>query len=224
MFDRMARRYDAFTFWMSFGQAKKMRAAALAGVRPGDRVLDIACGTGDLALAASRLVGSAGRVTGLDFSPGMIEFAEKRRAREPAKYPARIEWVCRGAETLPLPGDQFDWIVSGFALRGLYENIDRILEGFRASLSTGGRLALLDLTEPRHWLFRRLYRAFFFSYVAFLGRVLFGPDYPVAYLPDSSSRFLKTDEFAARLRAHGFRNVTARTFVLGAVTLYTAER
>jgi len=224
MFDRMAQRYDAFTFWMSWGQAKKMRAVALRDVRPGERVLDLACGTGDLALEAARRTGPSGRVVGLDFSPAMLAVAEQRRQRQPAKYPARLEWVCRGAESLPLPGEPFDWIVSGFALRGLYQHIDAILEGMRESLVPGGCIALLDLTEPPHPLLRRLYQAFFFTYVALLGTLLFGRKYPVAYLPDSSSRFVGPAEFIEKLGQHGFRDITAETFVLGAVTLYRARR
>jgi ubiquinone/menaquinone biosynthesis C-methylase UbiE len=245
MFDRMARRYDTFTFWMSFGGAARMRAEALKDLRPGDRVLDVACGTGDLALEASRRVGATGRVTGLDFSSGMLEVAELRRKKLGARCPAPIVWVCRGAETLPLLrtedgadaaglisvsdsadrtsgsfGILFDRVVSGFALRGLYANIDQILDGIRESLVPGGRIALLDLTEPRNAFLRALYKTFFFSYVAFLGAVLFGKDYPVAYLPDSSSRFLKADDFVEKLKARGFTEVTARSFVFGAVTLY----
>jgi demethylmenaquinone methyltransferase/2-methoxy-6-polyprenyl-1,4-benzoquinol methylase len=233
MFDRMASRYDAFTFWMSLGGAGRLRAQALKELKPGDRVLDIACGTGDLSLEASKRVGPDGRVTGLDFSFGMLEVAELRRVKHPERFPAPVTWVCRGAETLPIEHpaghedtgspEQFEWIVSGFALRGLYEHIDRILDGMRASLAPGGRISLLDLTEPRNPVFRSLYKTFFFSYVAFLGALMFGKNYPIAYLPDSSSRFLKADEFTAKLRSHGFQNVSSRSFILGSVTLYSAS-
>lgn len=224
MFDRMAERYDAFTFWMSWGRAKAMRAAALRDLRPGDRVLDVACGTGDLALDAARRTGVDGQVIGLDFSPAMLAVAERRRQLRSTDYPARLEWLCQGVETLPLPGQPFDWVVSGFALRNLYQHIDSILEGIRESLAPGGRIALLDLTEPPHPFFRRLYKAFFFTYVALLGTLLFGRKYPVAYLPDSSSRFVRAAEFMEKLRQHGFGEVTAETFLFGSVTLYRARR
>ncbi len=224
MFDRMARNYDAFTFWMSFGGAKALRSEALKDLKPGDRVLDIACGTGDLALEAARRTGGTGRVIGLDFSSGMLEVAERRRMRDAERIPARLNWVCRGAETLPIEGEKFDWVVSGFALRGLYEHIDRILDGIRASLVDGGRVALLDLTEPRNPVLKFLYKTFFYSWVAFLGAVLFGKNYPVAYLPDSSSRFLKASEFTEKLKSKGFRDVSARSFIFGSVTLYRAQK
>jgi demethylmenaquinone methyltransferase/2-methoxy-6-polyprenyl-1,4-benzoquinol methylase len=169
-------------------------------------------------------VGAKGRVVGLDFSPGMIEVAERRQAKDPKTAGTNLTWVCRGAETLPIDGPKFDWVVSGFALRGLYENIDRILDGIRESLDTGGRVALLDLTEPRNPVLRFLYKTFFYSWVAFLGAVLFGKNYPVAYLPDSSSRFLKASEFTEKLKSRGFRDVTARSFVFGSVTLYRAKK
>lgn len=224
MFDRMARRYDAFTFWMSLGSAARMRAETLSGIRPGDRVLDIACGTGDLALAAARMTGPGGRVVGLDFSPGMLEVARLREERTRSAKDAPVEWVCRGAETLPLDKDRFDAAVSGFALRGLYEKIDPILDGIRDSLTDGGRIAFVDLTEPGNGLLKFLYRTFFYSWVALLGVVLFGRNYPIAYLPDSSARFLKAGEFTAKLREKGFRRVSARSFAFGAVTLYRGEK
>lgn len=234
MFDRMARRYDAFTFWMSFGGASAMRSEALKNLRPGDRVLDVACGTGDLALEAARRTGAEGRVVGLDFSSGMIEVAKLRQARITKTYGqdarrhagglARLDWVCRGAETLPIEGEKFDWVVSGFALRGLYEHIDPILDGILRSLDDGGHIALLDLTEPRHPVLKWLYKTFFYSWVALLGAMLFGKDYPVTYLPDSSSRFLKATEFVEKLKSKGFRDVTARSFILGSVTLYRAKK
>lgn len=224
MFDRMAERYDAFTFWMSLGGAKALRAEALKEICPGDRVLDVACGTGDLALEAAGRVGPKGRVVGLDFSSGMIAVAERRRVKKPSLVQTDLSWVCRGAETLPIDGQKFDWVVSGFALRGLYENIDRILDGIRESLDAGGRIALLDLTEPRNPVLRFLYKTFFYSWVAFLGASLFGKNYPVAYLPDSSSRFLKASEFTEKLKSRGFRDVTARSFVFGSVTLYRARK
>lgn len=235
MFDRMARRYDAFTFWMSLGGAGAMRSEALKDLRPGDRVLDVACGTGDLALEAARRTGAKGRVVGLDFSPGMIEVAKLRHARmaEAGKQPpagrsagplARLDWVCQGAETLPIAGEKFDWVVSGFALRGLYEHIDPILDGIRRSLDANGQISLLDLTEPRNPALKWLYKTFFYSWVALLGALLFGKDYPVAYLPDSSSRFLKASEFVEKLKSKGFRDVTARSFIFGSVTLYRAKK
>ncbi len=167
-------------------------------------------------------------MTGLDFSQGMLEVAELRRAKDPVRCPAPTAWVCRGAETLPITDEKtggiekFDWAVSGFALRGLYENIDRILDGIHASLKPGGRIALLDLTEPRNPILRSIYKTFFYSYVALLGALIFGKDYPIAYLPDSSSRFLKAGEFVEKLRSRGFRDVSARSFILGSVTLYQA--
>src|SRR5690606_17864340 len=104
----------------SLGGAARMRKDALKGLLPGQRVLDVACGTGDLALDAAARVGVNGFVTGLDFAQGMLDVAEHRRTKELNASSASIDWVCQGAEALPLSGPKYDWVVSGFALRGLY--------------------------------------------------------------------------------------------------------
>jgi len=224
MFDRMARRYDAFTALIGLGQTHRWRAHALEPLRPGMRVLDLGCGTGDLALAAAARVGPSGEVVGLDFSGDMLAVAahKARVRRTPAWGPVR--WVQVRAEDLPLPDAPFDMVVSGFVLRNLYANIDAILAGMKASLRPGGRVRLLDLTEPKRAPLRAVFRAYLLGPVGLYGALLFGRDYPVPYLPDSAQRFWKADEFVAALRRAGFSDVTRRSFLFGTVTLYDAAR
>jgi demethylmenaquinone methyltransferase / 2-methoxy-6-polyprenyl-1,4-benzoquinol methylase len=222
MFDRMARRYDTFTFLTGFGQARRWRVKALRHLKPGTAVLDLGCGTGDLALEAARRTGPMGKVVGLDFSSRMLRVAQHKYDRLAAPK-SSFTVVCRKAEELPLAGQFFDLVVSGFVLRNLYENIDAILKGVLASLKPGGRIAFLDLTEPRHPVLRALFRVYMMSFVGLYGAALFGKNYPVPYLPDSASRFLKTNEFVAALKSAGFTGVMAHSFMFGAVTLYEAE-
>lgn len=224
MFDGLAARYDIFTRLTGFGRAGAMRRETLRGLKPGMRVLDLGCGTGDLVLAAVPITGAAGRAVGLDFSENMLAMARHRYAKLGLPDDGRFALVHEKAESLPLSGEKFDLIVSGFVLRNLYANIDRILAGVRASLVPGGRIAFLDLTEPENAVKRALFRAYMFGAVGLYGHLLFGSKYPIPYLPDSAGRFLKTGEFLDSLKRAGFHNVRARRFMLGAVSLYEAER
>lgn len=222
MFDRMAGRYDAFSWLTGFGQTHRWRARTVATLRPGMRVLDLGCGTGDLAIAAARRVGAAGEVVGLDFSGEMLAVAERKARRH--RLPAGLRWVRRSAQDLPLPGEAFDAVVSGFVLRNLYEHAAVILAGVFRSLRPGGQVRFLDLTEPRHPLLRRVFRAYLYGPAGIYGAALFGRDYPIPYLPDSARRFWKTDEFSRALAAAGFTGIEAQPLMFGGVTLYSAVR
>jgi demethylmenaquinone methyltransferase/2-methoxy-6-polyprenyl-1,4-benzoquinol methylase len=225
MFDSFASRYDTFSWLIGLGQAGRMRRRTLRHLRPGMRVLDLAAGTGDLAVEAALRVGGAGEVVALDFSEPMLKYARRKfmeRTAIAAHGAFRTE--CRSAEDLPLKGEKFDSIVSGYALRNMYRNIGSILEGVYASLKPGGQIAFLDLTEPPDPLRRFLFRAYLYVFVGIYGLALFGKNYPVSYLPDSASRFFKAKDFAKLLIEAGFENVRLRPFMLGAATLYRAQR
>lgn len=224
MFDRMARRYDTFTLLTGFGQAQRWRRETLKPVRPGMRVLDLGCGTGDMAIAATEAVGPHGEVVGLDFSPQMLEVARQKyqRCRHEASGPFQSLLGC--AEDLPIDGPRFDVIVSGFVLRNLYAHIERILQGIHASLKPGGMISFLDLTEPVQPLLRTGFRIYMLTMVGLYGAVLFRKDYPIPYLPDSANQFFKVHEFTRALERAGFTAVIARSFMFGTVTLYQARK
>lgn len=224
MFNGLARRYDAFTFLTGFGCANIWRAETLKGLQPSSKVLDLGCGTGDLALMALRKLGPDGQVVGLDFSANMLAIARSRYERLQSRYPGHWRLVEKKAEDLPLPGEKFDFVVSGFVLRNLYENIRLILKGVHESLKPGGQIRFLDLTEPKGSIRKKLFRWYMMTFVGFYGAILFGKKYPIPYLPDSATRFLKTDEFTRALSDAGFTNVTATSFMLGSVTLYGATK
>ena len=224
MFDGLAGRYDIFTKLTGFGQAGRWRDEALGTLRKDMRILDIACGTGDLALRAAEKTNGDADIVGLDFSENMLKVAERRFEKLGLKTQDRFRLVFKKAEELPLEGEIFDLIVSGFALRNLYENIDRILQGAYASLKPGGRVSFLDLTEPAHPFLKKIWRFYMLTFVGFYGTLLFGKKYPVPYLPDSAKRFPPPAEFQAALRRAGFGRVSAKGFLLGSVTLYQGTR
>src|SRR3954471_6664641 len=139
MFDRIAPVYDAMNRVMTVGlDLRWRRLAAQAAVRPGDRVLDAACGTGDLALADADA--GAREVVGLDFSARMLERARMKSDR--------VDWVEADMLALPFPDASFDAATVGFGIRNLVEP-ERGLEELRRVLRPGGRLAVLEITRPR---------------------------------------------------------------------------
>ena len=163
MFDRIAPVYDVMNHVMTAGLDRRWRRlTAESVVRPGDRVLDACCGTGDLALAGVRA--GAGSVVGLDFSPRMIE-----RARRKSNA---VAWVEGDALSLPFDDDAFDAATVGFGIRNVADLAGALGELARV-LVTGGRLGILEITQPTGAL-APFYRVWFERIVPVLGRPLSG--------------------------------------------------
>ena len=210
MFDRIAPVYDAMNRTMTVGlDGRWRRITAEAVVRPGDAVLDACCGTGDLAIAAQR---AGGRVTGLDFSERMLE-----RARR--KAPA-LEWVSGDLMALPFEDATFDVATVGFGVRNV-ESLDVSLAELRRILRPGGRVAILEITQPGGFL-RPFYRVWFDRVVPLLGKLLPGGS-AYTYLPASVKRFPGPEQLAERIAAAGFGEVAVRLFAGGIVALHTAH-
>jgi demethylmenaquinone methyltransferase/2-methoxy-6-polyprenyl-1,4-benzoquinol methylase len=210
MFDRIAPVYDVMNRVMTVGlDLRWRRIAAEAVVRPGDRVLDACCGTGDLAVACARV---GGVVTGLDFAPRMLE-----RARR--KLPSAT-WVEGDMLALPFEDASFEASTVGFGVRNVAD-LDGGLRELRRVLAPGGRVAVLEITQPRG-LLAPFYRVWFDKIVPMLGTVLKGGA-AYSYLPASVKRFPGPDELAELMRAAGFGDVAYRTFAGGIVALHTGK-
>jgi demethylmenaquinone methyltransferase/2-methoxy-6-polyprenyl-1,4-benzoquinol methylase len=210
MFDRIAPVYDAMNRTMTVGLDRRWRRlTAEAVVRAGDAVLDACCGTGDLAVAASR---RGGRVTGLDFSEPMLERA-RRKAPE-------IEWIRGDLLELPFGDASFDAATVGFGVRNV-DDLQRALSELRRVLRPGGRLGILEITRPRGPL-APFYRLWFDVVVPLLGKLLPGGS-AYTYLPASVRRFPGPAVLAEMIEAAGFHDVRVRLFAGGIVALHTAE-
>ena len=209
MFDRIAPVYDLMNRVMTMGLDQRWRRKTVrAVVEPGDRVLDAACGTGDLAIIAAK---AGGVVTGLDFSERMLERA-RRKAPE-------LEWVRGDLLALPFEDESFDSATVGFGVRNVAD-LAAGIEELRRVLRPGGRLAILEITQPRGPL-RIFYSLWFDRIVPLLGKILPGGE-AYTYLPASVRRFPGPDDLAAQLT--GFRDVQYRLFAGGIVALHTAVR
>ena len=207
MFDRIAPVYDAMNRVMTMGlDLRWRRLAAQVVVRPGDRVLDACCGTGDLAVACAR---AGGRVTGLDFSPRMLE-----RARR--KAPS-IEWVEGDLLALPFDGGSFEATTVGFGVRNVADPAAALAE-LRRVLAAGGRVGILEITTPRG-LLAPFYRLWLDRIVPLIGKALKGGA-AYSYLPASVRRFPGPGDLAELMLEAGFDEVEWRTFAGGIVALH----
>jgi demethylmenaquinone methyltransferase/2-methoxy-6-polyprenyl-1,4-benzoquinol methylase len=208
MFDRIAPVYDLMNRLMTAGLDRRWRRLTVAAaVRPGDRVLDVCCGTGDLAVEASR---AGGEVTGLDFSPRMLERARRKLHT--------VAWVEGDALELPFADESFDAATVGFGVRNLAD-LERGLQELRRVLRRGGRVAVLEITRPKGPL-RHFYALWFDRIVPLLGKALPGGA-AYTYLPASVRRFPGPEELAAMLADAGFAEPRFRLFAGGIVALHT---
>jgi len=207
MFDRIAPVYDVMNRVMTAGlDLRWRRIAAEAVVKPGDRVLDACCGTGDLAVASAK---RGGVVTGLDFSPAMLE-----RARR--KLPSAT-WVEGDLLALPFEAGSFEAATVGFGVRNVAD-LEQGLVELRRVLVQGGRVAVLEITQPRG-LLAPFYRLWFDRIVPLLGKLLKGGA-AYTYLPASVRRFPGPDELAGLMGSAGFADISYRTFAGGIVALH----
>ena len=213
MFDRIAPRYDLMNRLMTFGMLRcwQRRAIATLAINPGAVVLDLACGTGDLAREAAR---SGARVVGLDFSAGMLREARRRGT----------EWELVRADALaiPLAGRSCDAIVTGFALRN-FTDLGRVFSECARVLAPGGRIALLEVDSPRGALLRFGHRIYFHDVVPRLGRLIADRD-AYSYLPSSVAYLPAEHELFEMLRAAGFEKLVKERLLGGATQLISGRR
>jgi len=209
MFDRIAPVYDGMNRVMTAGLDRRWRRETVkAVVRPGDRVLDACCGTGDLAIAA--LGAGAGEVVGLDFSPRMLERA---RAKQQT-----VTWVEGDLLALPFDGGSFDSATVGFGVRNVAD-LEHGLAELRRVLRPHGRVGILEIATPTGVL-APFYRLWFDRVVPLLGKTLRGGA-AYTYLPASVKRFPAPGALTELLEQAGFADVSYRTFAGGIVALHT---
>jgi demethylmenaquinone methyltransferase / 2-methoxy-6-polyprenyl-1,4-benzoquinol methylase len=208
MFDRIAPVYDVMNRAMTVGLDRRWRRLAVREVVwPGDRVLDTCCGTGDLAVEAER---RGGRVVGLDFSGRMLERARRKSST--------VEWVQGDALALPFPDGAFDVATVGFGVRNL-DDLEHGLRELRRVLRPGGRLAVLEITQPRG-LLRPFFRIWLDVLVPLAGKVLPGGK-AYTYLPASVHRFPGPEDLSRALENAGFGGIAFRLLGGGVVALHT---
>ena len=199
MFDRIAQVYDLMNSVMTAGLHHRWRARAadLTGLGPGGRALDVACGTGDLAVELSRRVGPSGEVVGSDFSDAMLQRARCKSAG--------VDWQWANALALPYEDDHFDAATVGFGARN-FSDLDRGLSEMARVVRPGGRVVVLEITVPQRPPLTTFFSLWFDRVVPALGRIAGDPD-AYAYLPSSVKRFPAPDRLAEKMVAAGLGDV-----------------
>jgi demethylmenaquinone methyltransferase/2-methoxy-6-polyprenyl-1,4-benzoquinol methylase len=215
MFDRIAGLYDVMNSVMTAGlhHRWRSRAADLAEVRPGDRVLDVATGTGDLALELARRVGPEGEVVGSDFSEGMLE-----RARRKATGVANVRFEHGNALSLPYGDGEFAAATVGFGARN-FSDLPRGLAEMARVVRPGGRVVVLEITTPTKPPLSTFFRVWFDRVVPLLGR-----DEAYTYLPNSVKRFPGPEALAAEMARAGLRDIRWILTAGGIIALHVGTR
>jgi len=215
MFDRIARVYDLMNSVMTVGLHHRWRerAADRAAVGPGDRVLDVATGTGDLAIELSRRVVPGGEVVGTDFSDRMLELA---RAKAPG-----IAFEQANALELPYDDGSFDAATVGFGARN-FSDLARGLSEMARVVRPGGRVVVLEITTPSRPPLSWFYRLWFDRLVPLMGRAAGDPD-AYSYLPNSVRRFPDARGLAAAMAAVGLVNVRWLLTAGGIIAIHAGE-
>jgi demethylmenaquinone methyltransferase/2-methoxy-6-polyprenyl-1,4-benzoquinol methylase len=213
MFDRIARVYDRMNSVMTAGMHHRWRerAADLAQVGPGSTALDVATGTGDLAVELAR---RGAEVTGIDFAPAMLEIARR-------KAPG-LRFEEGDALNLAQPDGSFDAVTVGFGARN-FSDLDRGLSEMARVTKPGGRVVVLEITTPQKPPLSWFFRAWFDSVVPRLGRIAGDPD-AYTYLPSSVRRFPDPEELAARMAAAGLAEVRWVLTAGGIIAIHAGSR
>lgn len=218
MFGRIVPRYDLMNSLMTGGMDRRWRRVAVKMCEPrGTVALDIATGTGELALEMVRQ--GARRVVGLDFCGPMLEEAWRKTG---PVWPA-IQLMAGDALSLPFPDESFDRVTNGFLLRNLADLPGGLREMARV-LKPGGRAACLEITHPPSRLFATLFEPFFYRFVPVLGAAVSGDVKAYTYLPNSLTHFPDAPSLAKVMGEAGFSEVSYRYLSFGAVAVHVGVK
>jgi demethylmenaquinone methyltransferase/2-methoxy-6-polyprenyl-1,4-benzoquinol methylase len=219
LFSRIAPRYDLINDLQCFGLHRwwKRRVARLADPRPGERALDVCCGTGDLAFALAR---RGADVVGLDFCAPMLAIAQQRweARRAKLKIHTAVEFAHGDAQQLPFPDGGFDIVTIGYGLRNLADWRAGLREMGRVA-RPGGRLLVLDFGKPDNAWWRRLYFAYLRWMVPVYGRVFCGDAQAYGYILESLTQYPAQHGVAAAMRELNCADVRVLNLLGGAMSI-----
>ena len=221
MFDNIAPRYDFLNHFLSLGIDKIWRRKVFKIMKrhPHQQILDIASGTGDMAILASKLKPEA--IFAIDISKEMLN--EQQKKLKAKNLENLIKLKVADGEDIPFEANSFDIITTAFGVRN-FENLDLGLREMHRVLKNGGITIILEFSKPTKTPVKQLYQFYFKNILPFLGSKISKNSNAYTYLPESVSHFPSGDGFTEHLKKAGFRNTTSRPLTFGIASIYTGQK
>ncbi len=218
MFDNISGKYDFLNHFLSLGIDKIWRKKAIKALRviKPERVLDIATGTGDFALAALAL--KPKEIVGLDLSPGMVAVGQKKMEKKGVTDV--IKMMVGDSETLPFDDNHFDALTVGFGVRN-FENLEKGLSEMLRVVRPGGKLIILEFSKPKKFPIKQAFGFYSKNIIPFLGKSISKDDKAYAYLPESVAAFPEGKDFTNILEKLGYKSIEAQLVSGGIATIYS---
>lgn len=220
LFDRIAVTYDTLNHLLSLNIDRSWRRKTVAMLRPCQRLLDVAIGTGDLALEIMKQH-KATSIQGIDLSQEMMRIGAEKVKK--AGLEDKIAFELGSALEMPYRNDEYDALTCAYGVRN-FSDLDKGLQEFYRVLKPGGQLAILEFSYPTNPIIRFGYDLFFSHILPLIGRIVSNDQTAYSYLNKSVKEFIWGEEMVARIQAAGFSNVKFRTLTFGITTIYTAEK
>lgn len=221
MFDNISGRYDFLNHFLSLGIDKLWRKKAVRILKPlrPKKIIDLATGTGDFAIAALKL--NPDEIKGIDISDGMLEMGRVKMKKRGVQE--IIEMVNGDSEDLPYDDDYFDALTVGFGVRN-YENLEKGLAEMLRVIRPGGKAIILEFSKPKKFPVKQLFNFYSKRIIPILGKTISKDSSAYAYLPESVEAFPEGQEFLDILSKIGYKNVEARPVSGGIATIYIGEK
>ncbi len=221
MFDSIAFRYDFLNHFLSLGIDKVWRRKTVEQIAPNHpkTILDVATGTGDLAIACLKLNPDA--IKGIDLSAGMLQ--KGREKIEKKKLSGKIKLMKGDSEKMPFSDKTFDALTCGFGVRN-FENLEKGLSEFYRVLKPGGIAAVLEFSKPTVFPVKQMYYFYFKQILPLTGKIFSKSDSAYSYLPESVAAFPEGKDFTKKLDGAGFIQTSYNRLTFGIATLYTAVK
>jgi len=218
MFDNIASSYDFLNHTLSLGMDNIWRKIAIKKLsnKP-STILDIATGTGDFAICATKYTNAT--ITGIDISQGMLDIGIDKIIKQ--GLTDRIKLQLADSENLPFQDDSYDAITAGFGVRN-FENLNKGLSEMYRTLKSGGIIAILEPSEPNNFPLKQLYKLYFHYILPLIGGIISKDKNAYTYLPDSVSAFPSGKDFLTELVKAGFKESKHIPLSFGIVSLYIA--
>ncbi len=220
MFDNISPKYDLLNRVFSLGidQAWRRKVIRLVGQEPVEHLLDVATGTADLAILATR---KAARVTGVDISEGMLEHG--RVKVKDRNLQDRVVLQKADSVDMPFAENTFDAVTVAFGVRN-FEQLEKGITEMRRVLKPNGRMFILEFSKPQRTPFRQLFRFYFHRVMPFVGRLVSKDNAAYTYLPKSVDAFPEGKDFVHLLQRTGMKEAKAQALTGGIATLYIARK